>query len=360
MAIVPAGDLVRKAANFFDLEGKTVTFTPAGENGYTVTVGGLEWSAAVASGARTQLHYYKHYVTVDLPFPFPFAGRTWTRVYANGTGNLSFYRPEDENWPNRSPWSAGTVRHVAAAVDSRAVAGFESMIAALWAIYEDVTVSVDSSSAGVTVTWRGGRRDHGHVPLGENEFQARLRPSGAVELAFRKVAERDGIVGLFHGADARGASLDVLTDQAGDVSHPMLDIVRAELVDNGSTILARIELAAGRAAGRSTEFDFLRGQAGVCRLGLRVGHQGGPDRSAADHGMVVRGTKRCGRMGAWQRDRDRRLQDGVPRLPGDVVARIRHLVGRGPRWHRSADRPSLKPRPRPQRTRLRAGCRQRV
>ena len=278
VAIVPAGDLVRKAASFFDLEGKTVTFTPAGENGYTVTVGGLEWDAAVASGARTQLHYYKHYVTVDLPFPFPFAGRTWTRVYANGTGNLSFYRPEDENWPNRSPWSAGTVRHVAAAVDSRAVAGFESMIAALWAIYEDVTVSVDSSSAGVTVTWRGGRRDHGHVPLGENEFQARLRPSGVVELAFRKVAERDGIVGLFHGADARGASLDVLTDQAGDVSHPMLDIVRAELVDNGSTILARIELAADvpQVVPRSSiSYEVKLASADWdCALGIRVDQTG--------------------------------------------------------------------------------------
>ena len=244
VAIVPAGDLVRKAANAFDLQGKTVTFTPAGKNDYTVTVGSLEWNAASTSGPRAKLHYYRHHVTIDLPFPFPFAGRTWTRIYANGTGNLSFRRPEDKNWPNRSPWSAGTVRHVAAAVDSRSVAGFESMIAALWAIYEDVTVSVDTSSAGVVVTWRGGRLDHGHEPLGENEFQARLRPAGVIELGFRKVAERDGIVGLFHGGEARGATLDVLTDPAGDVSHPMLDIVRADLVDNGSTVIARVELAA--------------------------------------------------------------------------------------------------------------------
>ena len=243
VAIVPAGDLVFKGANRFDLEGKTVIFSPVGEDNYTVAVGGLEWDAPpVEAGTGEELRYHGDYVTIDLPFPFPFAGQNWTRVYANASGNISFHRPERENWPDRSPWSAGTVRDVAAAVDSRSVASFELMIAALWALYEDIAVFVDNSSAGVTVTWRGWR-DDSYEPLGENEFQARLRPSGVVEFAFRKVPERDGIVGLFHGGDVRGATLDVLTDEAADVSHPMLDIVGAELVDNGSTLIARIEFA---------------------------------------------------------------------------------------------------------------------
>ena len=240
VTIVPAGNLLFKRANRFDLDGKTVTFTPVGAD-YKVTVGGLSWDTPGSSGKV--LGYHGEHVTINLPFPFSFAGQTWTRMYANASGNISFHRSERDNWPERDPWADGTVREMAAAIDARSAAELELMIAALWALYENATVFVDSSSAGVTVTWRGGRRADGHVPLGENEFQARLRPSGVVEFAYRKVPEQDGIVGLFYGGDAQGATLDVLTDAVSDVSHGMLDIVQAELVDNGSTLIARIEFA---------------------------------------------------------------------------------------------------------------------
>ena len=239
--VVPAGNLVFKSASRFDLEGKMLTFTPVGKDGYAVRVGRLEWDAPAAVLRGTELRYHRDYVTIDLPFPFPFGGRTWTRVYANASGNISFHRPERDNWPSRDPWPNGTVRGVAMSVDSRSALRLELMIAPLWALYRDVMVSVDSSSAGVTLTWRGQRDLHDYEPLGENEFQARLRPSGVVEFAYRKVPERDGIVGLFHGGDAQAATLDVLTDAVSDVSLGMLDIVQAELVDNGSTLIARIE-----------------------------------------------------------------------------------------------------------------------
>ena len=71
---------------------------------------------------------------VDLPFSFPFAGRTWTRVYANVNGNISFQQSEQMQWPHRDPWPDATMRSVAAAIDSRSAAGLETMIAALWAI----------------------------------------------------------------------------------------------------------------------------------------------------------------------------------------------------------------------------------
>ncbi len=329
VAIVPAGDLILKDANRFDLEGKTLTFTPVGEDNYTVTVGVLEWDApGETSDAGKELRYHGDYVTINLPFPFPFAGRTWTRVYANASGNISFHRPEREHWPDRDPWSAGTVRDVAAAVDSRSVAGFELMIAALWALYEDITVLVDSSSAGVTVTWRGPRNDD-YEPLGENEFQARLRPSGVVELAFRQVPERDGIVGLFHGGAARGATLDVLTDETTDVSHAMLDIARAELVDNGSTLIARIEFAG------DIPQDVPRSSISY-ELSLTFGDRERSRSSDCAMGLGVNQTDRapyagfwCGEpnaVGAWAHDNvveiavSKTLLDGAPDLSWRVSA----------------------------------------
>ena len=244
---VPAGRLLQKPANFFDLEGRTVTFTPNSEGEYAVTVGDLNWhepgSEAETISAVLDWHGY---LTVDLPFPFPFAGRTWTGVYANANGNISFQRPEGMNWPHRDPWADAGMRSIAAAIDSRAAAGLEAMIAVLWAMYGDTTVSVDSTPARVVITWKAFRRTAVNVyyePLGENLFQALLYPSGAIELAYRTVPERDGIVGLFHGLNTRGRTLDSVDDAVGDVAHPVLDITKAELVDNGSTMLATITLA---------------------------------------------------------------------------------------------------------------------
>ena len=140
------------------------------------------------------------------------------------------------------------MRSVAAAIDSRSAAGLEAMIAVFWALHdhwaphEHPTISVDSSPARVVVTWRAVRPPHDYAPLGESLFQARLYPSGIIELSYRVVPERDGIVGLFHGRDATGGVLDALEDPAGDAPG-RLDITGMEMVDSGSTILARMTLA---------------------------------------------------------------------------------------------------------------------
>ena len=40
---IPAEELILKSANYFDLEGKTLTFTPDSSGGYAVAVGDLTW-----------------------------------------------------------------------------------------------------------------------------------------------------------------------------------------------------------------------------------------------------------------------------------------------------------------------------
>ena len=179
---------------------------------------------------------------VSLPFPFPFADRVWTRVYVNRKGNISFQRPEKSNWPDRDPWSDGAMRSVAAAVDSRSAAGLEAMIAVLWGLHDRPTITVDSGPARAVVTWRGLREAHDYAPLGEHLFQARLYPSGTVELSYRALSERDGFVGLFHGRDASAGILDSMDDPAGDAPGAV-DITGVEMMDNGSTVLARMTLA---------------------------------------------------------------------------------------------------------------------
>ena len=245
---VPATSLITMPANYFDLEGTTVTFTPDGTGKYSVEVGDLEWEdpGRGPTGAVSQMMHLYEDLPVDLSFPFPFADQTWTRVYANSNGNISFQRPERMNWPQRDPWADGSMRSIAAAVDSRSAAGLEAMIAVLWGIYGDTTISVDSTPAKVVITWRAARfsaPNAFYASLGDNVFQARLYPSGAIELAYRAVPERDGIVGLFHGRTVQGYTLDTLDDAVGDVEHTVLDITRVALVDRGSTVLATMTLA---------------------------------------------------------------------------------------------------------------------
>ena len=249
---VGAGGLIRQPANYFDLEGTTLRFTPNGADGYTVRVRALDWEdpgdivawepsrGFWAPGRRPG-------PTVDLPFAFPFSGRRWTRAYVNVNGNISFVGPEIQHWPQRGRSAA--MRTMAATIDSRSAAGLETMIAALWAIYGSTAISIDPSPARVAITWRAVRPspDHNwHEPLGENLFQARLYPSGVVELAYKSVAERDGIVGLFHGMEARGRTLDSVEDEVGEVApeEDVIDITKIELVDNGSTLLAIFTVAA--------------------------------------------------------------------------------------------------------------------
>lgn len=253
---MPAGRLILKRANHFDLEGKTLRFTPNEAGGYSLAVSSLEWEepgrgpAVITHEVQVDGYYYYGHQddwVVELPFPFPFAGRTWMRVHANLNGHLSFQRPGSESWREHFPWADGTMRSVAAGIDTRATAGLEDMIAALWAIYGDTVVSIDSTPARVAITWRAVRPTPGYSfrePLGENLFQARLYPSGVVELAYRRVAERDGLVGLFHEQGARGDVLDAVEDAGGDVTESVLDITSVELVDTGSTVLARITVAA--------------------------------------------------------------------------------------------------------------------
>ena len=285
VTVLPAGDIVHRPAHFFDLEGKTVTFTPAGEGRYAVRTGPLNWvETSAATGPVHDLgtgSWRGKSAELSLSFGFPFAGRTWTRVHVNTNGNLSFAAPETTHAEQRDIWADGRIRSVAAAVDSRSAVGLEAMIAALWAIYGEAVVSVAASSARVAITWEAVRtipRNHYYEPAGRNVFQIRLYPSGKVELAYREVPERDGIVGLFHGTRAHGDVLSAATDDIGDVRTATVDIVSAKLIDNGSTVIASATMAADipeRVSSGSLAYRFnLYFGAEICGVNLIVGTTG--------------------------------------------------------------------------------------
>jgi hypothetical protein len=227
--------------DFFDLQGKTVRFTPAGGRAYQVQT--LDGSSMVQGGAALEDAeavgpWYSKGWSVAIPFSFPFGGKSYDHVYVNMDGNISFDEAESDYWAQRDPWSDGGMVSVAAAIDGRSVGGLERMIAAYWGPYQNPSVSQIStqvSSGCLAVTWNMTRAAWGQAVLGVNTFQARLYASGVIELTYPHVAERDGIVGVFPGQVTAGRSL-CHWEPAGEAPDPSVDIDSADVFDGGTVL----------------------------------------------------------------------------------------------------------------------------
>jgi hypothetical protein len=236
--------LVSKAANLFDLEGKSLRFTPQGDGSYTIEL--LPDATTMACNrvlqdddAEPDGPFQAKGWAVRLPFSFPFGGKTWSKIYVNRNGNLSFAKHEGAYWPQRDPWPDGGMRSMAATIDSNAAAGLEQMIAVLWAPYEPnpavSEVRLEAQDNCLAVTWHVVRSYAGQVVAGPCTFQVRLYPTGVIEMAYLKVPEKDGIVGLFTGLPVNGPLLEHW-QHSHSAADPSVAIASADIYDAGSTL----------------------------------------------------------------------------------------------------------------------------
>ncbi len=233
--------LVDRPAEYFDLQGKTVRFSPKPDGSYLVETfaqSNLISGGQVLEDAAAEGPWYSKGWGVKLPFVFPFAGKNWDHLYVNMNGNISFEEPESQYWPQRDPWPDGGMCSVAGAIDARAAAGLEPMIAAFWGPYQNPSVSqimVRAAPDGVIVTWNMTRAAWGQAVLGVNTFQARLFPNGVIEFAYGRVAERDGIVGIFTGQRVEEKLINHWQFR-GTAPHPDVDIDSGDVYDAGSVL----------------------------------------------------------------------------------------------------------------------------
>ena len=242
IATLSAEDLIERPGNYFDLEGTTLRFSPTGDHYQVENLpldfdedfgAQLAWEAASGNFAGW---------LVPLDFSFPFGNQMWTELYVNTFGNITFGQSESEAWPDRSPWSDGGMVSIASALDSRAAAGSERMIAVLWASYsfwsvETNAVYAKATSQDLTVTWELERDGQSRLVAGVNIFQARLSSTGTIEFSYKDVAEKDGIVGIFSGTAVPGSTLDSIVDPPiNDDVQPVVRVKTVDVVDYGSTI----------------------------------------------------------------------------------------------------------------------------
>jgi uncharacterized protein (TIGR03437 family) len=204
--IEDSGGVVEKL-NQFDLDRSTLTFTPtapiAARYKYAISGASYDTSAAtqgtpvVALGDDDSRQF-------TLPFAFPFYGTTYTTIYLNSDGNLTFVKAESASSLRSLGRMAGGPPRIAPLFDdldpSLVAGGVRYLADSARAVFSWVAVP-EYSSAGIAAV---------------ETFQARLYPDGRIEFAYSGVNPSNAVVGIAPGAQQGGTTLVSFLDNSGE------------------------------------------------------------------------------------------------------------------------------------------------
>ena len=199
-------------ANLFDLNGRTLVFTPDGRGGYARDVRTLMWEADIGEPVADRAE-----VELD-SFMFDFAGKRWGSFHVSKHGALTFGEPLTyEYWgPN---WGATTREHANRFVSAPTISPLYKPILG----GQDGETSeaeqqhVSASPERIVVTWTAREpffyvHALGYPKQKPARFQAILRADGSIAFNYADVALGDGIVGLFTANLTRGAVIASMPD----------------------------------------------------------------------------------------------------------------------------------------------------
>jgi hypothetical protein len=192
ITVIEADPAVLQPGEAFDLNGKTVTLSPRSGGGYTATTGALNFDSATGSplsgvGDDTS-------TSVALDFSFPFLGFSWTSVWVNSNGHLTFGLPSGE-----FHFYSGGVNRLSSGSDLSGIldqmAFNRARVAALWQDWNPIAggaVLANALSNRVVVTWSGvplysTQTNPATVPVTAT-FQVVLFKSGVIQLNYQNVA----------------------------------------------------------------------------------------------------------------------------------------------------------------------------
>jgi hypothetical protein len=207
-------------ANLFDLVGRTLRFSPAG-SGYRVTNQTLQWEpdyGAELTGADVRLQR----------FTFPFSGQRWSSFSVGTTGSIRFGPSPKEGDVDAYGRPDGGIAAAIGRFDRLADLGER-----LGARAPAISVFLKPRMAGpryvreladrVVITWEltepfGSLLDFSWFPT-TNLFQAVLHRDGSIEMSYKTMAAKDGIVGIYPilstGESVQSVHLSGLTPTSG-------------------------------------------------------------------------------------------------------------------------------------------------
>lgn len=252
----------------FDLEGKTLFYTPVGgmpEPAYIYQVSASRYVEPAGPMARDfQADPSTHYITYELPFLFRFADVNRSRIYVTAYNGIAFDPPVVET---------GTQFDAIETAVHRAPIVSPLMTTARKPRYlESPKVWIDSYPDLVRVTWRST----GNAPFGY-DVQADLGKNGSITFSYKSVTGmRWGTPAILTGFDPANVSRAPIVgvdDSATDVNapqipvalQPMLNVKRVEVqrLRNGDLFAIRIQLVQPIDRAKLSDTDILGFQATI-------------------------------------------------------------------------------------------------
>ena len=179
--------------NRFDLNGRTVIFTPDGASGYRREVRALEYEETVGDQVR-----HGHRVPLDR-FSFPFGGETWDSFQVSVRGILAFGQSDALPRPERN----AAMAEIAQVFD-------RPTISPLYKPLQSGETRVARLPDRVVVTWSTREGEFYGAPgirQANTGFQAVLQSGGSIRFSYRDVQFEDGVVGLFPYEPGRKAGV---------------------------------------------------------------------------------------------------------------------------------------------------------
>lgn len=211
--------------NLFDLVGRTLRFRPAGSR-YRVTNQTLRWETDFGgelTGSDVRLQR----------FTFPFSGQRWSSFSVGTTGSIRFGPPPKEGDVDPYGRFDGGIASVIGRFDRLAdVGGQLGARAPLISVFQKPRLSgphyVRELADRVVITWElsepfGGLLDFSWFPT-TNLFQAVLHRDGSIEMSYKTMSAKDGIVGMYPtlstGESVQSVDLSGLTPKSSPFVAP--------------------------------------------------------------------------------------------------------------------------------------------
>lgn len=223
-------DLFTPGARPFDLDGRTLVFTPVGGGAYEMRREALQYREP-STAPRNDFRVSADAVLVDLPFAFNAFGRTVTRVYLTGNDSIELDPP---------PARQGGMQFDALEAATHRQAMFSPlMLTSRKPRYVEAPLMyVEEGDEELVVTWRSS----GNAPFGY-DVQASLRSDDSVAFSYRSLVNmRWGAPVITAGFDPASVKHEVLLaqdDAANDVSFSVPESVRA-MIDLRKVEISRV------------------------------------------------------------------------------------------------------------------------
>ena len=175
--------------NLFDLNGRTLVFTPDGQGRYLREVRALEWEEESGEAVTG----YRPVIMLE-NFDFPFAGQRWDSFYLGPPGVLTFGGPFNYSIPRLDI----TIQEIANEFISTPT------ISVLYKPHQSDVYArhVVRRTDRIVVTWITVEPIfyvHGVRPEKPARFQTVLSADGSIKFSYIDVPFGNGIVGLFQG-----------------------------------------------------------------------------------------------------------------------------------------------------------------